>query len=168
MRLAVLAASPHRESTAPEPPRLRVSSRGKSPGFYYLHRSAFCTACAELCRSDTLTPFPAVEYFGLNHCRVELRRALLSTTAAEHAVTPQRIDSKSRSGGKQSLCTEWNSCPLGVQHLDRERGESCRTSSSCDFCLLASFKRRCSQSCPLPMLSTRLSAARRISNTSRL
>ena len=83
----------------------------ESPAFYYslpvcvLHSVRGTTP-------ERPRPWESFCGFGTNCCRVEFRslsRALLSTAAAEHTVTPQALlqrESKSHSGGTRSLSTE--------------------------------------------------------------
>ena len=94
-----------------------IQESRESPAFYYslpvcvLHSVRGTTP-------ERPRPWESFCGFGTNCCRVKFRslsRALLSTAAAEHTVTPQallRRESKSHSDGTRSLSTEWNSCPL--------------------------------------------------------
>lgn len=90
--------------------------------------------------------YSVLRCLSLQLCRRPFRGEILSLALMEREAYPQN----------------GTAVRFGAQHLDGERGESCRTLSSCESCLLASFRGRCSHSWPARVLSIRLSAARRI------
>ena len=161
MRLAVPTAFLYRVYCI----RIVMVKSFQSPAFYYSPPVCFCTACADLRRSDS--PYS------------RLWNTLGQTAAGSnfvelHSVLRQlSIQSRRRRFCRENLSLTlaeresihiMEQLPASVEHLDGERA----TSSSYDSCLLALFRCRFSHSCPLCMLPTWLSTARRIRFTSRL